>query len=65
MEFREDLVTHLYQLNRAFYAGADSNSLHARIVQDTTRVDQMSNALFSALIPALFMPRSFVAHRMT
>jgi ATP-binding cassette, subfamily B, bacterial len=52
MEMREGLVAHLYRLSRGFYANADA--LQARIVQDTARVDQMSNALFSAIVPALF-----------
>ena len=51
-DLRGDLVGHLYRLNRAFHIAADRNGLHARIVQDTARVDQLSNALFSAVIPA-------------
>jgi ATP-binding cassette subfamily B protein len=54
MEMREGLVAHLYRLSRGFYANADTDALQARIVQDTARVDQMSNALFSAIVPALF-----------
>ena len=54
MEMREALVAQLYRLSRAFYASADIDALQARIVQDTARVDQMSNALFSAIVPALF-----------
>lgn len=51
---RGDLLAQLYRLNRGFYARTDKSTLQARIVQDTARVEQMCNALFSSIIPSLF-----------
>jgi len=53
MALRYDLVTRLYALSREYYSGADVDRLHTRIVQYTERVDNMSNALLSATVPAV------------
>jgi len=50
---REDLLARLYTFSRRFYTRLDRNTTHARIVQDTERLDDVSNALMSRLLPAL------------
>jgi ATP-binding cassette subfamily B protein len=52
-DMRSDLLLRLYRLSRQYHARADASLLHARIVQDTERVDTMCNALFSGILPAL------------
>ena len=52
-EIRADLVAKLYSLSRAYHARVDSSLLHARIVQDSERVDHLCNGLFSGILPAL------------
>jgi len=51
---RSDLLRTLYGLSWEFYANSDTSRLHTRIVQDSERVDAMSNALLSVLMPAVF-----------
>jgi ABC-type bacteriocin/lantibiotic exporter with double-glycine peptidase domain len=53
MALRCDLVARLYALSREYYSGADVDRLHTRVVQDTERVDNMSNSLLSATLPAI------------
>ena len=50
---REDLLARLYTFSRRFYTRFDRNTMHARIVQDTERLDDVSSALISRLLPAL------------
>jgi len=50
---REDLLTRLYVVSRWHYTRADRNTTHAQIVQDTERLDNMSNHVVSTLLPAL------------
>ncbi len=52
-ELRRDLVSRLYRLSHRYYANADLAVLQTRIVQDSERVDNMSNTLFSGVVPAL------------
>ena len=52
-EFRRDLVSRLYRLSHRYFASADLAILHTRIVQDSERVDHLSNTLFSGVVPAL------------
>lgn len=52
-DMRGDLLVKLYRLSREYHSRVDSSLLHARIVQDTERVDTMCNALFSGILPAL------------
>lgn len=54
LSLREDLLNKVFTLSRAFYSRADIRKFHTAIVQDTERVDVMSNAVASQLIPALF-----------
>src|SRR5262249_17023107 len=51
-DLRHDLVTRLYKLSREFHSHADLSQLHPRIVQDTERMDNVSNALFSGILPS-------------
>jgi ABC-type multidrug transport system fused ATPase/permease subunit len=51
---REDLLAHVYLAPRDQLSRADLDRLQSRIVQETERVDVMSNALLSGVIPALF-----------
>ena len=50
---RFDLISRLYRLSRTFYSDADRGGLHTIIVQDTERVDVMSNAIVSRILPSL------------
>lgn len=49
---RRDLVSRVYRLSHGYFTGADLAFLHTRIVQDSERVDQLSNTLFSGVVPA-------------
>jgi len=51
--FRDELMKKLVFLSRDTYTEADRGVLHTRIVQDTERLDIMSNALIVQLIPSL------------
>jgi len=53
--FRYDLLKKFLSLSRSFYTRADTDQLHTRIVQDTERLDIMSNALVAQFFPALIM----------
>ncbi|MBV8592130.1 MAG: ABC transporter ATP-binding protein [Acetobacteraceae bacterium] len=59
-QMRIDLVRRLYSLSREFYASADTDAMHTRIVQDTERVDDMSNSLLSAMLPAVFTSAALI-----
>ncbi len=52
-EIRNDLLNRLYTFSRSFYGNADRAALHDNIVQDTERVDVMSNALVAQVLPSL------------
>ncbi len=51
---REDLLIRLYKFSRAFHTRVDQKTMHARIVQDTERLSNMSGALVSRIMPSLF-----------
>ena len=53
-QLRCDLLDVLYKLSRDNHTRMDRNTIHARIVQDTERVDNMSNGLMTSLLPSLF-----------
>ncbi|MGH9539091.1 MAG: ABC transporter ATP-binding protein [Terriglobales bacterium] len=50
---RYDLISRLYTLSRSFYSDTDRGGLHNTIVQDTERVDMMSTAIVSRMVPSL------------
>lgn len=52
---REDLARKIYTFSRTFYTREDQRVLHTRIVQDTERIFQMSNALVSGFIPSILI----------
>jgi ATP-binding cassette, subfamily B, bacterial len=51
---REDLLTRLYVFSRAWHTRLDWKTTHAQIVQDTERLDNMSNQVVAILLPAVF-----------
>jgi len=52
--YRGDLLKKFYAFSRSFYTQMDTSKLHTTIVQDTERLDIMTNAILALLIPALF-----------
>jgi len=52
---RDEIVQKLYTLPRAYYSEADRSRLHTIVVQDTERVDVMTNALVAQLTPSLIV----------
>ena len=52
-QVREALLRKLYSLPRSFYTEMDRDQVHARLVLDTERIDNMSDALFSTIWPSL------------
>lgn len=50
---RRELLERCYLLSRRFHTNADRGELHAVLVHDTDRVDQMSNQLVSSLLPGI------------
>ncbi len=52
--FRVDILRKLYDFSRTFHTRVDQKTLHARIVQDTERLSNVSDALVSRLLPSLF-----------
>jgi len=60
-EVRNDLLNRLYTFSRSFYGNADRAALHDNIVQDTERVDVMSNALVAQLLPSALVTAGLFA----
>lgn len=52
-QIREKILLRFYSFSQAYYSKVDRSKLHAMVVQDTERLDIMSNALISVFIPAL------------
>jgi ATP-binding cassette subfamily B protein len=52
-QFRDELLMRLYTYSRSFYTGTDHGRLHASVVQDTERLDVMTNALVVQFLPAI------------
>lgn len=52
-QLRHELLETLQRMPRANYARADLREWHTRIVEDSERVDVMSNALLSHLLPSI------------
>lgn len=53
-DLREHLLRRIYALSRTVHTQLDQKTTHARIVQDTERLSNMSDALISRLLPSLF-----------
>lgn len=54
-DIREELLVRCYSFSRSFYGKADLAKLHASIVQDTQRLDVMSNAIIALFLPSLIV----------
>ncbi|MCJ7626509.1 MAG: ABC transporter ATP-binding protein/permease [Anaerolineaceae bacterium] len=54
-QIREEILEHFYTFSQAYYSKADRSNLHTMAVQDTERLDIMSNALIAIFLPAFFV----------
>ncbi len=52
-DIREELVSRCYLVARSHFHSADLAKLHSVIVQDTQRLDSMSNAIVALFLPAM------------
>ena len=52
---RENLMQKVYTFSQAFLVREDQRLLQTRIVQDTERIANMNNSLFSGVIPAVLI----------
>ena len=52
-QFRSELIKKVYTFSRKFYSTADRRKLHTSIVQDSERLDYLSNALLTQALPAV------------
>ncbi len=55
LRLREHLVRKVCRISRMHYANSDHGVLHARLVQDTTRIEQMMIAILTGLIPSFLV----------
>ncbi len=53
--FRDDLLLKVYQFSRSYHTQMDRQKLHNHLVQDTERVDVMTNAALTFLFPSALM----------
>jgi ABC-type bacteriocin/lantibiotic exporter with double-glycine peptidase domain len=51
-QIRADLLIKMYSISRRYFSETESSLIHSRIVYDSDRVDQMTNAILSELMPA-------------
>jgi len=58
---RDEILKKLYSFSRTYYSEADRSKLHTTAIQDTERLDIMSNALVAQLIPALLISVGLIA----
>ena len=49
---RQALIVDLYAMSRSYFTGSNQDRIHTQIVQDTERVDVMSNRLLSVMLPS-------------
>lgn len=59
--FRDDLLRKVYALSRNYHTRADRQKLHTHIVQDTERLDVMTNAAITFLFPSALMSLALAA----
>lgn len=52
---REELLTRYFSFPRSYYSSLDPSLLHSRIVEDTQRIDVMSNALVAQFLPSMLV----------
>ena len=60
-KIRDELLKRCYAFSRSYYSKTDQGRMHASIVQDTERLDVMTNALLALFLPALFITIAFSA----
>ena len=53
-QIRNDVLKKFYTLSRSYTSEMDRSTLHTIAVQDTERLDIMSNALMAQVLPSLF-----------
>lgn len=58
-ELRKELVSRFMRIDRRTYNKSDLDAIHAHIVNDTERVDWMTNSVLTQLIPNLFLVAAF------
>jgi len=58
-ELRVRLLNHLYTLSQAYYSRADSGRLQTMIVQETERLDTMTNEIISNVVPSILLAFAF------
>ena len=54
-QLREAFLQKLFAFPRSYYSTTDASRLHTSIVQDTERLDIMSNALVARFLPSLLI----------
>lgn len=59
--FRDDLLRKVYSLSREYHTRGDRQKLHNHLVQDTERLDVMTNAAISFLFPSALMSLALAA----
>ncbi|MGD8813688.1 MAG: ABC transporter ATP-binding protein [Anaerolineales bacterium] len=52
-QLRIELIEKLYTLSRQYYSKGDGSTLHASIIQETSRLDFMGEVLITRLLPGL------------
>ncbi len=52
---RLEILKKYYTFSRTYYTQVNSSNLHTLLVQDTLRIDKMSNALVAHIIPSLII----------
>ena len=52
---RNNVIKKLYTISHAYYARSDIGHLQTNIVQDTERIDIMSNAIVSSILPSILV----------
>lgn len=54
-KLRGDLLARLYALPRSYFDRADLGTIHGVVVQDTDRLEMMTNALITVVIPSVLI----------
>jgi ATP-binding cassette subfamily B protein len=60
-ELRADLLAKLYSLPRSWFDQRDAAKVHGTIVQDSERIDQMTNSLVAQLLPTAVVALGLMA----
>lgn len=54
-DLRKDLIKKLYNLQQSYFSHTDLDIVHAHLVIDSERFDNLSNRVLSSMLPALFV----------